>query len=409
MVMIRVKRKLHNLLLLLCAYLTTSMPQALGVDVCNGYTTNWVDPHLESVFTSTVKPLKAVLSVNDPLFSSSPETCTGRLSIYLNSKRAFNEKIRGAKRFINGPWIVDTDKHEPIVVLYKCPLDRPGVTNEGETSFGYLYDAAKKRFTKMTPPKSWADSAQEAPAVKCRRTATSSNTSATVKWDSQNRNNSNWTLRISRQGKTLVSGPMPTVNLSKQDRPVWSTPRCYGPFVVSLDGSGEPQVDLRYELVLNKGKGSSTYYFERIFYYDEKTRRMKSVTRRWGENNPRFADLNHDGRLRFVTEDWGLMNAAFNEDGGPLQIWEWDKSHKLVDVTRQFPDEVKKHARFAREPYLDRQLPELDTPKLLGYFADLCLLGKQGEVRSLLRRGKTPTTRHAHKQMLAQLKKHGYI
>ena len=168
-------------------------------------------------------------------------------------------------------------------------------------------------------------------------------------------------------------------------------------------------MDLHFNLVLNKDKGESTYYFEKIFCFDKAGRKLRSLTHSWGENNPRLAYLRHDGTKQFITEDYKLENDTFGDSGGPLQIWDLTRHHEMVDVTRQFPKEALKHAKAAMARYLDDKKQGIASEHyLLSYYGDLCLAGEKKKAETELRRGKEGMQELCDK-ISAQLKKHGYL
>jgi len=379
------------------------------MDVIYGYEANWIDPRQESVFTTSLDKLKAELTVTSPIFDTSPDAATGQLRIFSEAKHPYLILFRDKRRSIEGPWIIHSENGEPRVVVDIQPVDKPGVTDVGQTTFAYKHDPSSGTFDKLPSRKLMVDVAQEAGAISGTRIAAGRDITAKVQWQALHRDNSHWTLNIKKGSKTLVSGPMKTDELGKVSRHGSSEPHCYGPYVRSLDGSGQPQIDLRYEIWVDKGKGETTIVYERIYFYDNRTRKLKSVTQFWGENNPRFADLRHDGRPRFVTEDWQLQHDAFNDFGGPLQIWEWTRRHKLLNVTRQFPQEIRKHAKVCWDEYQKEEGKERTNHLLLSYYGDLCLVGESKKAISALQKSQSAGEKELHQIILGQLRKYRYL
>jgi hypothetical protein len=86
-----------------------------------------------------------------------------------------------------------------------------------------------------------------------------------------------------------------------------------------------------------------------------------------------------------------------------LQIWEWGKSNKLVNVTKQFPNEIKRHSRAALAGLKSGHT----LGNLLAYVGDLCLLNRKKLAIKELHRFNSDT--ETNDKITAQLKSANYL
>ena len=224
------------------------------------------------------------------------------------------------------------------------PPDEPGNFSETDTVFSYHMDAHTKKVTKTLSTAIPVDLEQTNQKTFEVRDSAYGDVEAWLSCDRVSTDSpSNWQLVIKKGNKVVFSGnPASPDVLSDMER--WNPPRCYGPFTTSLDGSGKAQVVLFVEPVMTKGAGESTFYWQKIYYFDDVSQTEKVVTTSFGEDNPRFMSVGKSTEKLLASEDWNLENDIWQGDAGPLEIWKWDLD-KLINVVRQYPDEIRKHAQ----------------------------------------------------------------
>ncbi|MBK9145529.1 MAG: hypothetical protein IPM23_23905 [Candidatus Melainabacteria bacterium] len=186
-----------------------------------------------------------------------------------------------------------------------------------------------------------------------------------------------------------------------------------GPVIVSLTGDSRKQVVARLSVPVVRDGNNDQRHFE-IIIFESESGVFKRVTRSWLSFPPHLADLELDGKLEFVTQDGGLADALWHKQGsalktgsgGPIQIWRFD-GEALVDVTRQMPGEIERHAAASLKQFES----EPDHPEcyLLGYTGDLMLLGRVEEALRELSRLETEPVKKEKPAITEQLKKFGYL
>jgi hypothetical protein len=131
---------------------------------------------------------------------------------------------------------------------------------------------------------------------------------------------------------------------------------------------------------------------------------------------PHLADHEHDGQIEFITQNFELAKALWKKkgakltsgSGGPIQFWRWsDKERKLVECTREYPTQIKRHAAASLTQFTSE--PHNPDCYLIGYVADLLLLGQKDTAMTELLKRQTPNTKAASEEILTQLKKQGYL
>jgi hypothetical protein len=382
--------------------LMTSMPGAKA-DLISGrtYRANWVDPSQKSVFTSYGGPVSAKLTVNEHIFEAGNAKTSGRLRILRKGKLAHSESFVSQKGKadivqISGPRIIAIEgENDPaILVQVQC--------YQKVDAFEYAYDEETGRYQKRKPSINPIDARAHGNKMKGISLGTAGNTKATLHWEQElsDHGGSNWNLKIKRGRRVVWSQPLELPEIKSDQGRKDLTPECFGPFVTStIDPSNKILVDLRVTRIVD----SARLACEMIFYYDRASRKMKVSTHEWGLNNPRLADLRGDpenAQVEFVTEDWSLSKPDM---GGPLQIWQWGKGNKLVNVTAQFPTEIKRHSRAALAEFKS----EHSQSNLLGYIGDLCLLHQKTKALKELKRLNSDT--ETNDKIIAQLKAAKYF
>lgn len=404
----KVSKKKVIVLAAVCAFSLSFARQVSALDVDASYQTTWVDPHQRSVLTAQRGELKAELTRNQPIFSDSPEKYIGGLKIFLNDKSVYEDYFLKEQRAINGPWL-SKDKALRTVFIDLMRPDVPYDYSETDTVYGYHMDAQTRKVTKSVSKALPVDTEQANEKTVEVRDSEYADVQATLSCDIVSADSpTNWQLVIKKGDKVVFSGNPTTPDVSS-DMERWNPPRCYGPFVTSLDGSGNAQVVLYVEPVMTKGSGESTFYRQKIYYFDDASQTEKVVTTSFGEDNPRFLSIGKSAAMLLACEDWSLENDIWQGSAGPLQIWKWDQN-KLINVAKDYPDEIRKHAKGSLARFLsDRSTNDKADCWLIGYVGDLCLLGESTKALTELDVYKTARTEKAHDQIIEQLKKHGYL
>ncbi len=365
------------------------------------YQANWVAPRQKSIFTSCQGPVSAKLTLNAHTFEDGKARTSGKLQISRKGKLFYSESFVSQKNKadivkISGPRLfnVEGDSEPAILLQVQC--------YQTVDVLEYDYDAKTGRYNKRKPSTNSDDARAHGNKMKGVRVATAGNTKTTLHWDQElyNHGGSNWNLQIKRGRKVVWSRPLELPKISGDQGKTDLIPECFGPFVTAtLDPSGKILVDTRVTRIVDDARLGC----EMIYYYDRASRKMKVSTHEWGLNNPRLADLRGDpahAQVDFVTEDWSLSQP---EMGGPLQIWQWGKGNKLVNVTTQFPTEIKRHSRAALAEFKT----EHSGSNLLGYIGDLCLLHQKTKALKELKRLNSDT--ETNDKIIAQLKAAKYF
>jgi len=184
-------------------------------------------------------------------------------------------------------------------------------------------------------------------------------------------------LKIVRAGSTVVNSPVERLGCRGCDafRPV-------GVRVRDLDG-GEPEVLLELYtegahcctvvLALRYAPAAHTYWSKLLFF---------------GNYGYRLVDLDHDRLPEIVASDERFVYAysAYVFSTAPPRIWQY-RQGRLIDVTRRFPDEVRRNAARVGKEFLTKQRPpeDIDLRTYVAvYAADQYLLGRPEEARRAL-------------------------
>jgi hypothetical protein len=384
---------------LVLALLTLSSPMAKAdLTGAPSYRTNWVTPSQKRIFTDTQGEVKAQMIVKRHIFEGGDPKTNAKLTIVRKGKLAGSDSYVSKKgaRIVNvsGPRLIATgDQDEPAIRVQKQCY-------EEVHQYEYTYDDTTGRYKRGEPSLDASDIRSQPNTMTGFCTATAGNTTATLKWKQElfDFGGSDWKLQIKRGRRVIFTKLLdpPALDQAKQDK----TPECFGPYVTtSIDPRRKTLVDLRMTRIVDHARLGC----EVIYYYDRASRKMKCSTHEWGLNAPRLADLRADPdneQIDFVTEDWSLSKPDMS---GPLQIWEWGKSNKLVNVTKQFPNEIKRHSLAA----LAALKSEHTRGNLLAYIGDLCLLNRKKLAIKELHRLNSDT--ETNDKITAQLKSANYI
>jgi hypothetical protein len=222
-------------------------------------------------------------------------------------------------------------------------------------------------------------------------------------------------LKIVRAGSTVLDSPVERLGCRGCDafRPVAVRVR-------DLDG-GDPEVLLELNtqgahcctvvLALRYAPAAHTYWAKLLFF---------------GNYGYRLADLDHDRLPEIVAFDERFVYAfsAYVFSAAPPRIWQY-RQGRLLDVTRRFPDEIRRNATQVGKEFLTKRRPPKDTDLrtyVAVYVADQYLLDRPAEGKraldyalghGLLYSGKehlgTPAGRNFVAVLLRDLRRWGYL
>ena len=404
------KKLKQSAFLLLTLGVLSGQVASAGYYPTDSYKVPWLDPRCETACTASHGSVKARLRIDANMFDGGPmDNTKAKLEFFVNSRKRQEEKI-GPLRNVSGPYIGQNKRNRTEVAV---DLSIPPSQSKPSGYYSFGYNHAKKKFQERGELQNQDEFLAATSKIDCLRKSQSGNTSATLSWKTAASVGSNsWTIKIKRKNKLALSQKLELPMQPNEERaPEISS--CHGPFIASLDGSSEQQVDLRICAMMRDDLLSYTGTFEKIYYYDKRSRKMKSDLHFWGCTYPRLAKLKNNGKIQLIAEDYLLERECWNARefsskgliwGGPLQIWQWRKQ-KLQNVTREFPAELKKHAKAQ----LDGNLGAKGDSHIIAYVGDLCLLGETQKALSELKRLDTENTKARHTEILQALKSRGYL
>lgn len=213
----------------------------------------------------------------------------------------------------------------------------------------WLADDITSAVRRFTPPEGPPPSAGCSPPTFSRRAGS---TRATLVYERLDRFN----------GDDLFTGPRIRISRGRKERFTEAVPRSprgpeYRVFghasdlaVRDLDGDREPEVMLQLHW-----NGTHCCNWSRIYRFDAARRRYVPVNHWWGNGsaNPTLKDLDADGRPEFVSQDDRFAGDFDGYAGSvrPIRIWSY-REGIFRDVTRSFPDEIRRDAAEIWRIYL---------------------------------------------------------
>jgi len=378
---------------------------------------NFLFPNVQTELSSSFEGVDAKVVLNAPAFPL--DGCTNQtirsdavLQISKQGKVVCKHKFSDFE-FFSGPRLTANLKAPPTVTVNVIVPKQPEYQS-------FDFDKSSGKYKKQTSADGPAsDDSKSQPPIRAIRIATADEITATAKWKCEfgnlNCGGDKWTLEIKREGQVGWSGPVDvSVDEKRENGRVME---CFGPVILSLDKTGKPKVLLRCGVAVEDHDGQDDMrYVDMIFYYDADSKKFKCSTHAWGNVMPHLADHEHDGQIEFITQNFELAKALWKKkdskltsgSGGPIQFWRWsDKEGKLVERTREYPAQIKRHAAASLTQFTSE--PHNPDCYLIGYVANLLLLGQKDLAMSELLKHQTPNTKVANEEILAQLKKHGYL
>jgi hypothetical protein len=239
-------------------------------------------------------------------------------------------------------------------------------------------------------------------------TATGGAVSATLSWDAGEFGPQNARLSITRAGIVAFARTIPRVCDEHCVRFASDADEFQ---IVDLDGDAEPEV------VLTAGSSDPGRCCDLMGVYDFRAAEgtYGELVHRW-KSPLAFEDLDRDGGAEIRTKD-----TRFEGGQLPLAIYKYERSAagpKLVDVTRDFPAQIRRDAADAKLYFEGDTRPSSvsDARSVVGaYVADQYLLGRGGAGLKVLDKqiergilGKPRAAQRFRKKLLADLRRYGY-
>jgi hypothetical protein len=152
--------------------------------------------------------------------------------------------------------------------------------------------------------------------------------------------------------------------------------------VANLEGGGEPGV-----LVDLYTGGAHCCSVSQVLRFDAGSGAYRLTEHNWGDPGAQLLDLNHDGKLEFLTADdrFAYVFTAFAFSGLPLQIYKFT-ANGFVDVTASFPRRVAADATQWLKQYSQNRRQGFGLGFLAAWAADEDRLGHRRLVASTLAR-----------------------
>jgi hypothetical protein len=153
------------------------------------------------------------------------------------------------------------------------------------------------------------------------------------------------------------------------------------PFLRDLDKDGEPEVMVG---LYTGGAHCCTYSL--IYRYLPNQNTYTSIRHEWGNGGYLLKDLGQDGIPEFYSRDdrFAYEFTAYAASFYPLQLWRYQQGN-MMDVTRQFPQEVYSHAYQLWKDFERIRREGIDANGLnvkgvlAAYLADKYLLGQEAD------------------------------
>lgn len=378
---------------------------------------NFLFPNVQTELSSSLDGVDAKVVMNTPAFPL--DGCVNK-NIRNDAVLQINKQGKNVGKFtftdfeyFSGPRLTANLKSPPTVTVNAIVPKQPEYQN-------FDFNKSNGQYTlRKSGDGPASDGSKPEPPIRAIRVADLDDITATAKWNCEfgnlNCGGDKWTLELKREGRVGWSGPVDVPVDEKREN--GRVMECFGPVIMSLDQTGKPKVLFRCGVAVEDADGQDDMrYVELIFYYDDVSKKFKCSTHAWGNVMPHLADHEHDGKIEFITQNFEFAKALWKKkdakltsgSGGPIQLWRWsDKEGKLVERTREYDVQIKRHAAASLTQFTSE--PHNPDCYLLGYVADLLLLGQKDLALTELLTRQTPNTKAASDEILEQLKKHGYL
>ncbi len=389
-----------------------SPPLSGYAHVSKNPTDNFLNPELKSSYTSSLDGVTAKVTTTNFAFptdgcKTGSSKCVATLQVSRQGKTVLTKNFSGMSS-ISGPRMVANVKSPPTVTV--------DFVDAHENYYSWDFDKKSGSYKKAGDcPEPTADEKRTEPPIYSVRTTKAGTTTATLKWNASfgnlNNGGTSFNLEIKNGLNIVWSGLLP-LNVPDTNLDGRSI-ECFGPVVLPLDNTKKQFVLVRCVVPVTEN-GSEDLKCVDFIFFDNGSSKYKCFAQQWSGAAPHLADHERDGVVEFITQNhefgktlWSGQGAKLkNGSGGPMQIWRWKKDG-LVDVTNELPVEVKRHADASLKQF--KSEPDHPECYLLGYVADLCLLGQQQNALNVLDQLATPNSVKEKNLILERLKAFGYL
>jgi virginiamycin B lyase len=156
-------------------------------------------------------------------------------------------------------------------------------------------------------------------------------------------------LSISRAGRELFTGVVPSLHFPSG--PPLGAEGDTGRFAVrDLDHDGEPEAMLELD-----SQGTHCCVWSRVYRYVASRNGYVATDHVWGDYaaTPRVRDLDHNGRVEFVSRD-DRFRDAYDNLGWPIRIFRY-RHGTFRDVTHLYPSRIERDAARSWRLYLQHR------------------------------------------------------
>jgi hypothetical protein len=218
-------------------------------------------------------------------------------------------------------------------------------------------------------------------------------------------------LTVVRDGQTVVDRALDKE--CQGCRLVIDTER--GLTVADLDGDGEPEV------LTDLFSGGAHCCTTALVWYRKADGTYVRRVRAFGNSGYVVEDIDKDGTLELRSDDdrFAYEFAAYAFSLRPIQVLKW-RGHKLVNVTRSFPAQIRAESREALKAVAEQRKGGEPRGAAAAYVADLVLLGQSKKAFAWLDRalargdldgglGGTESHKAYRAHLVGFLRKTGYL
>ncbi|MEA2398079.1 MAG: hypothetical protein QOK25_1635 [Thermoleophilaceae bacterium] len=180
-------------------------------------------------------------------------------------------------------------------------------------------------------------------------------------------------IQIDRAGHTVLDGPVPAPCSQCMIIPAGAPAGISSLQVVDLEHDGEPEV-----IVDLFTGGAHCCTLSVIYGYHSATDTYTHRTQDWRDPGYNLVDIDHDGRPEFRSSDarFAYEFTAYAFSAFPIQIWHYSAG-SMIDVTKSFPDLVRRDAKAKRAQYRHLKAAHYDVRgAVAAYAADEYRLGR---------------------------------
>jgi hypothetical protein len=187
-------------------------------------------------------------------------------------------------------------------------------------------------------------------------------------------------LRIVNAGRAVYDAPVSSRLCPNPCTPGDPSPHGHSARVLDLDSNGRPDVVLG----LYTG-GAHCCFVDQVYTLDPGTMTYIKEEHFFGDAGAAIRDVHHDRHFEFVSTNDAFYYkfASFADSGAPVQIWAF-ANRRFVDVTRKFPDVIRKDA--AQWWRLFTHHYDAGEGLIAAWAADQDLLGHFSQVKRTLAR-----------------------